>query len=251
MITWVFFFELVRPSVCACTAYIHECVRLESWGSVLWLDRGHCDYYRGAVFSSLKNPARTLTSASHVQTHGCTRCCASECAKTSVWNSWPSVRDDGRCTTWWCLFVMEPFATFLSKALLTRAGSLNRYIHTLQADAKMEQWMGKVDIKGGRKGSKARKGEFNLSRSVCAHACRDPESCTAVQGDSGPQPIWRSLSLLLLCPAGSNWHPAPPTPPTLPLRLSCLSFVHLGRSLGKTGLSETGVVLEVKGKEGL
>lgn len=50
MITWVFF-ERVRPSVCACTVCTHECARLESWGSVLWLEHGHCDYYRGAVFS--------------------------------------------------------------------------------------------------------------------------------------------------------------------------------------------------------
>lgn len=85
--------------------------------------------------------------------------------------------------------MIEPFTTFLSKALLIRTGSLNRYILTLQADTKMEEWMGMVDIKGGREGSKTRKGEFNVSRSVCAHACRDLESCTAVQGDSGPQPI--------------------------------------------------------------
>lgn len=42
--------------VCACTLYMHECAGLESWGSVLWLERGHRDYYRGAVFLSLKNP---------------------------------------------------------------------------------------------------------------------------------------------------------------------------------------------------
>lgn len=41
------------------------------------------------------------------------------------------------------------------------------------------------------------------------------------------------------------------TPLTLPLCLSCLSFVNLGRSLGKTGLRETCVVLELKSKEGL
>lgn len=55
MITWVFF-ERVCLSACACTVCMHEYVRLASWGSVLWLERGHCDYYRGAVFSSLQNP---------------------------------------------------------------------------------------------------------------------------------------------------------------------------------------------------
>lgn len=39
----------------------------------------------------------------------------------------------------------------------------------------------------------------------------------------------------------------PTDPVTLLLRLSCLSFVHLGRSLCKTGLSEKCVVPEVKG----
>lgn len=47
----------------------------------------------------------------------------------------------------------------------------------------------------------------------------------------------------------SSWFQLTPLP--LPLCLSCLSFVHLGRSLGKTGLSETCVVLQVKGKKGL
>lgn len=72
-------FERVCLSVCACRVYVHECVRLKSWGSVLWLEHGHWDYYRGAVFSSLQNPVWTLTSASHVQTQGYTRQCASEC----------------------------------------------------------------------------------------------------------------------------------------------------------------------------
>lgn len=46
MITWVFF-EHMCFSVCVCTVYMHD---VESWGSVLWLEHGHCDNYRGAVF---------------------------------------------------------------------------------------------------------------------------------------------------------------------------------------------------------
>lgn len=41
------FFEHVCLSVCGCTVHKHD---VESWGSVLWLERGHSDYYRGAVF---------------------------------------------------------------------------------------------------------------------------------------------------------------------------------------------------------
>lgn len=47
----------------------------------------------------------------------------------------------------------------------------------------------------------------------------------------------------------SNWFQL--TPISLPPCLSCLSFVLLGSSIGKTGLSETCVFLEVKGKRQL
>ncbi len=195
MITWVFF-EPARLSACACTVCMHECVRLESWGSVLWLERGHCDYYRGAVFSSLQNPARTLTSASHVQKRGC--CCASECIKTSVQNSWLQMRDGGRCMTWQCLFAIEPFSTFLYKALPICSGSPNIYILHFRSCAlhqsdKLQSWRDRQERYIGRRkevsSSKVRKGRFNSSRSVCGHACRDPESCTAVRGDTKPLPI--------------------------------------------------------------
>lgn len=58
-----------------------------------------------------------------------------------------------------------------------------------------------------------------------------------------------NLKKSFITSALSSWFQV--TPLTLPLCLSCLSFVHLGRSLGKTGLRETCVVLEVKGKKGL
>lgn len=75
------------------------------WGLVLWLEHGHCGYYRDAVFWSLQSPVWTLTSASHVQTDRHTHCWASECMDICLeFLAWSGI--------WWSLY-LHPFIEVL------------------------------------------------------------------------------------------------------------------------------------------